>query len=371
MGNWNQDSSGLSDEDMDQSLQQDIAAANFAASGGDLGNYTFGRNFVNDANTPGYTGPSTNINQAISDMQSLFNTQRGITASNPYGKEGFFSRVLGIDPSRISYDHLMDVRTRNSIANNQFSKYMNPQNKPGQIGYNENFDPAPPGQLRAGVQSKGYQTVYGPVMEQAKQQTLDEMTARGMMGLFGGLPGLTVGQLGTTEYGLPGLTGFESFDPNNPRAGAGFIGSTMLGGLNTSQATRGIESLLEKFSNPAASTSRKPTSPELTSDSINTSQAPGNLRSTTGTQTAGMFENFQYLSDKLGGPLNAVEAIRNRDVINGMLMDQGGVPSPGSKVVAPPAARSPTWERLQENLRNITPTSSLGTGVMSMRTRVV
>jgi len=239
MGNWNQDSSGLSDEDMDQSLQQDIAAANFAASGGDLGNYTFGGNFVNDADNPGYTGTSTNMNQAVADMQGLFNSQRGITASNPYGKEGFFSRVLGIDPSKIDYSGNMDLNTRMGIASNQFSKYMNPQNVKGQIGYNPAYDTAEKGKLRAGVQDENYQTVYGPVMEQARKQGTGEMLARGAMGLFGGPVGMALAQLGTKEYGLPGVTGFDSFDPNNPNPGGGILGQ-FLGGLNPTQAKEAL-----------------------------------------------------------------------------------------------------------------------------------
>ena len=235
MGNWNQGSSGLSDEDMDQSLQQDIAAANFAASGGDLGNYTFGGNFVNDVDSPDYTGTSTNMNQAVADMQSLFNTQRGITASNPYGKEGFYSRVLGIDPSKIDYSDNMSLNTRMSIASNQFSKYMNPQNVKGQIGYNPAYDTAEKGKLRAGVQDENYQTVYGPVMEQARKQGTGEMLARGAMGLFGGPVGMALAQLGTKEYGLPGVDGFGSFNPNNPNPSGGILGQ-FLGGLNPTQA---------------------------------------------------------------------------------------------------------------------------------------
>ncbi len=250
MGNWNQGSSGLSDEDMDQSLQQDIAAANFAASGGDLGGYTFGENFVNDADNPGYTGTSTNMNQAVADMRGLFNTQRGITASNPFGKEGFFSRVLGIDPSKIDYSANMDLNTRMSIASNQFSKYMNPQNVKGQIGYNDAYDTAEKGKLRAGVQDAGYQTVYGPVMEQARKQGTGEMLARGAMGLFGGLPGTILGQIGTQEYGLPGVDGFDSFNPNNPRAGGGILGA-FTGGVNPSQAAdkaaQAVDSLRARF----------------------------------------------------------------------------------------------------------------------------
>ena len=236
MGNWNQDSSGLSDEDMDQSLQQDIAMAGAMADGAQTtGNYTFGGNFVNDADNPGYTGPSTNMNQAVTDMQSLFNTQRGITPSNPYGKEGLFSRVLGIDPSKIDYSANMNLNTRMGIANNQFSKYMNPQNVKGQIGYNPAYDTAEKGKLRAGVQDAGYQTVYGPVMEQARKQGTGEMLARGAMGLAGGPIGMALAQIGTKEYGLPGVSGFDSFDPNNPRPGGGLLGQ-FLGGLNPTQA---------------------------------------------------------------------------------------------------------------------------------------
>lgn len=263
MGNWNQGSSGLSDEDMDQSLQQDIAAANFAASGGDLGNYTFGGNFVNDADNPGYTGTSTNMNQAVADMQGLFNTQRGITASNPYGKEGFFSRVFGIDPSKIDYSGNMDLNTRMGIASNQFSKYMNPQNVKGQIGYNPAYDTAEKGKLRAGVQDKNYQTVYGPVMEQARKQSTGEMLARGVMGLAGGPIGMALAQLGTKEYGLPGVDGFQSFDPNNPNPGGGILGQ-FLGGLNPTQAK---EALVGAFA---------PSVPAPTPTSIGT--APADLK---------------------------------------------------------------------------------------------
>ena len=319
MGNWNQGSSGLSDEDMDQSLQQDIAAANFAASGGDLGDYTFGGNFVNDADNPGYTGTSTNMNQAVADMQGLFNTQRGITASNPYGKEGFFSRVLGIDPSKIDYSGNMDLNTRMGIARNQFSKYMNPQNVKGQIGYNDAYDTAEKGKLRAGVQDAGYQTVYGPVMEQARKQGIGEMLARGAMGLFGGLPGLALGQIGTQEYGLPGVDGFDSFNPNNPRAGGGILGSMMLGGLNTSQAAaqaaQAVDTLRARFSPNLAPTtnagigSLTPANYETRAD-IRNRVTPTSPPVESGIQVAGLFgENpkapgFRALEENIKSIIN-------------------------------------------------------------------
>ncbi len=167
--------------------------------------------------------------------QQKFNQARGITSLNPYGKDGFFSRFLGIDPKNVDYSNIMDQRTRGSIANNQYSKFMNPQNLPTLPGYNRDYPTAERGQLRSGVQKAGYETAFGPVMKQARQQDIGEMTARGLAGMFGGLPGLALGQIGTQEYGLPGQPGFDSFDPNNPRPGGGILGQ-FLGGLNPTQA---------------------------------------------------------------------------------------------------------------------------------------
>ena len=238
--------------DAAQSAAVDSATA--GSNAGSIGGGGFNENDFTNTMDPGQmqaAGFNTGYGFAAQDA---FNTVHGITATNPYGKQGFFSRVFGIDPSNIDYSGNMGLSTRLSIANNQFSKYANPTNTPGQLGYNPEFASAPAGQLRSGVQSSGYMTRFGPVMEQDRKQSVPEMAARGLGGLFGGLPGLALGQIGVKEYGLPGVAGFESFDPNNPRAGAGIFGSLRLGGLNTSQASQGIESLIDKFSNPAAST---------------------------------------------------------------------------------------------------------------------
>jgi hypothetical protein len=211
-----------------------------------------------------YGGPNNLGGSSQDHVQASFNAKNQISSKNPYGKDGFFSRVLGIDPNKIDYSNNMSLSTRLSIANNQFSKFANPQNTPGQLGYNPQYASAPAGQVRSGVQKAGYQTAYGPVMEQAREQSIGEMLARGAMGLFGGLPGLALGQIGTTEYGLPaqagyqGLPGFDSFDPNNPRAGGGILGAAMLGGLNTSQAAekaaQAVDSLRARFSPTLAPT---------------------------------------------------------------------------------------------------------------------
>jgi hypothetical protein len=195
-----------------------------------------------------YGGPDNLGGFSQDHVQASFNAVNQITSTNPFGKQGVFSRVLGIDPNNIDYSNIMDLSTRTSIANNQFSKFANPQNTPGQLGYNPEYASAPAGQVRSGVQKEGYKTAYGPVMEQARKQGIGEMLARGVMGLFGGPIGMLAGQLGTQEYGLPGQPGFDSFDPNNPQQGGGLLGA-MLGGLNPTQAK---EAITEFFSAPVA-----------------------------------------------------------------------------------------------------------------------
>lgn len=177
---------------------------------------------------------------SVYGAQESFNNAMGITANNPYGRQGFFTRTFGIPPENINYSNIMDAQTRISIANNQFSKFANPQNVPGQIGYNPAFPTAEKGKLRPGVQKAGYNTMFGKVMGQSAEQSPTDMGMRGIMGLLGGPVGLAVGQMGTQEYGLPGLPGFESFDPNNPRGPqsiAGKIASAFTGGIDPTQAT--------------------------------------------------------------------------------------------------------------------------------------
>ena len=238
---------GLSSSDIAGGRQD--AATSAMASGRDVdpgGGRDGSGGFLSNDYTPDFNRVSQ-----IQDMmqaQETFNRSRGITDTNPFGNDNIFTKYLGINPKNIDYTQNISRSNRISIANNQFSKFMNPQNKPGMVGYNPDFPTAEEGQLRSGVQSSGYKTQFGDVMEQARQQSTGEMIARGLFGLT---PlGPIASMLGTQEYGLPGQPGFESFDPNNPRQGGGLLG-TMFGGLNPSQATAkavaGIESLRAKF----------------------------------------------------------------------------------------------------------------------------
>ena len=242
------------------SNDKDFGSDSGPQSGPNVGSKDFGQNLGSRPQGPAFGGMDMSPGRSRSMFgttygtqlagidQARFNAQRGITAKNPFGKENIYSKYLGINPENIDYSDNISLSNRLSIANNQFSKFVNPQNRPGMPGYNPNYATAEPGKLRAGVQSKGYMTAYGPVMEQARQQSVPEMIARGIAGLT---PiGPFVSMMGTKEYGLPGQPGFDSFDPNNPRVGGGLFG-TMFGGVNPSQvkqkAVQGIESLRQSF----------------------------------------------------------------------------------------------------------------------------
>jgi hypothetical protein len=248
-----------------------------------------------------YGGPNNLGGLNEDHMRASFNAVNQITDKNPYGKDGIFTRALGIDPSKIDYSNLMDLNTRSSIANNQFSKFANPTNTPGQLGYNPQFDPAPMGQLRSGVQKANYQTAYGPVMEQARKQGTGEMLARGAMGLAGGPIGMALAQIGTKEYGLPGVAGFERFDPNNPNPGGGILGQ-FLGGLNPTQAK---DALVGAFAPVAPAPKPTPIGtapPNLTGFEEKRSQHP--LTGETTVNTTGPLQGPPQLIDQSISPYN-------------------------------------------------------------------
>lgn len=228
---------------------RDFGSDSGPQSGPNVGGKDFGQNLQDRPQGPAFGGMDMSPGRSRSMFgttygtqlagidQNRFNQMRGITATNPFGSDNIFSRYLGIDPKNIDYTDNISLSNRLSIANNQFSKFVNPQNRKGMPGYNPAYPTAEEGKLRAGVQDEGYMTAYGPVMEQARQQSIGEMTARGLASLT---PiGPIVSMMGTKEYGLPGQPGFESFDPNNPRASGGIL-SAMLGGLNPTQAKEAL-----------------------------------------------------------------------------------------------------------------------------------
>ena len=101
-----------------------------------------------------------------------FLKETGRTETNPYGKQGFFSRVLGIDPSNINYVASTPggIATLNQVNALAYDQYMNPRDAQGNIR----------GMLREGSPTRSGTVVYDPTME-------TDLGIAGMIPYVGGL----------------------------------------------------------------------------------------------------------------------------------------------------------------------------------------
>lgn len=131
------------------------------------------------------------------DKQAL-QTARGITETNPYGYEGFFSKAFGIDPSKIDYSGIMSASSISDIANANYNRYVNPMNDPNRPGFD-------PNRLAGTTQkdlNKGFGSLFGSSLgEQTqlgriKEQKPDPLSGKDTLALNifslvgGGLPSL-------------------------------------------------------------------------------------------------------------------------------------------------------------------------------------
>lgn len=68
--------------------------------------------------------------------------EQGITATNPYGKQGFFSKHFGIDPANISYANIMSPTQMAGIAALSYDRYQNPYAATNVLGKATGAQPA-------------------------------------------------------------------------------------------------------------------------------------------------------------------------------------------------------------------------------------
>ena len=157
----------------------------------------------------GGDGDTYNARQALQ-------TARGITATNPYGYEGFFSKNFGIDPEDIDYTYggqtsLGDIA---DTANKNYIRYVNPMNDPNRAGFNPNKTASQTQKdLNKGFgsllgSSLGEQTQLGSMREQ-KPDALSGMDT-GALNVFsvfgGGLPSLMANQMANPSNFVPAET---------------------------------------------------------------------------------------------------------------------------------------------------------------------
>ena len=168
--------------------------------------------------------------------QAGFNAAKGITATNPFGEDGFFTKYFGIDPSKIDYTGI--IPDLGGTANLAYDRYLNPLvRKDGVFS------------LRPGL-SAGEKTRLGEIVEVDRRMGPGEQVARTAFG-FATPIGTIASVLGTTEKAiapnkmLPGGLNYDPrLDPSSPQyAGPqSFLGQTL----------SGIESLLTGGAKPVS-----------------------------------------------------------------------------------------------------------------------
>ena len=103
-----------------------------------------------------------------------FETATGMTATNPYGKQGFFSRVFGIDPNKISYANNLGPQGIENVKIQAYDRYVNPFAKFDAFDRPTMGADASLGLTRSGFQP-GDMSIFGPGVQSQRE---------GIAGLF-------------------------------------------------------------------------------------------------------------------------------------------------------------------------------------------
>ena len=143
-----------------------------------------------------------------------FETVSGMTDTNPYGNDGFFSRVFGIDPRKIDYTSNLGPRGIENVKRQAYDRFMNPFARVDAFGRPTMGANAALGTTRSGVQP-GDLTVFGPAVE-ARQEGIAGLFQNTLLGSMmpkrARIPGYDTNVL-VPELGLGGPQPGEGVDP--------------------------------------------------------------------------------------------------------------------------------------------------------------
>jgi len=198
-------------ESEDNDAAQDEAAAAAKASGIDMGGYDFGN--------PGKDDDRQAYQAALGRVsRDTYNAVNQITPTNPFGRQGLFSRFFGIDPRSIDYTSTYDVSSRNPFiaAGGKYGLFANPFNEQGKPGYRSDVPTSLDGMVRPGLQSgifssnAGQETALGTLADyDTNYSGMDNLAMAASSSLLGPLAALGIRALTGTKTGL--VT-----DPNDP-----------------------------------------------------------------------------------------------------------------------------------------------------------
>jgi hypothetical protein len=199
---------------------------------------------ANQSVTPSYSTAGVGMGRDTYSQVDAMKGALGITPTNPYGYQGFFSKTFGINPENIDYTNIFDGNqdTMNYIAQKNVDVYSNPNNNPSLAGFDPN---QPANQPREGIQ-RGFGSLFNPIGQQtafgqiAAQRAKDPMGSLAMsafstLGGFG-LPSLMAQGIGRDTFAAKGTPSYDpTKDPNSPS----FTGPTSMGGIVDALSTIG------------------------------------------------------------------------------------------------------------------------------------
>ena len=210
------------------------------------------------------------------DPQDVYNTMMEITDKNPYGANvpGFIKGLSSIF-GPLDYTNILGSQQAiDAMADRQFGLAVNPQNKPGMIGYNPNVPTVTTG-VREGL-TRGFGSLFGsPVGTSTFRGTVEAQREKDPMGSLAmgvfsnlaglGLPSLAAQSIGRDRYTTSLASDYDrTKDPNSPS----FTGPSSMGGIvdtlsmlgtgmtsTTAQEVYGatkeaVEEAIDYFSNP-------------------------------------------------------------------------------------------------------------------------
>ena len=224
--------------------------------------------------TPGVGYGSQNIDtggqstDGSSLSESGYQNAMGITPTNPFGYDNFFSRNFGVDPRNINYTQQYAdapggaASYMKGLGNDKYTNtFANPRNLSSLPGYDSNqkegvlreaITGAPFGSLFGN--NAGVKTAFGEVAEQDREMPFGEAASRLGIGALNPLLGYGLSNLGTTEMKLKTDADYDfTKDPNDPRyiskgAFSGILDS-VTGGGGSKVATTARDGLLSLADN--------------------------------------------------------------------------------------------------------------------------
>jgi len=140
-------------------------AAGINRIGADPGTARTVNRFDDDFRSGGFGPPVAGLDTGTGYMtRQEFENVAGMTDTNPYGRDGFFSRVFGIDPDKIDYTSTLGPRGIENVKRQEYDRFLNPFAKVDAFGRPTMFADASAGTTRRGVRP-GDLTIYGPAVE--------------------------------------------------------------------------------------------------------------------------------------------------------------------------------------------------------------